>query len=215
MIDFVRGVAFILMLTHHVYYFNPNIYYLPKTIERAGLISRTTFLILVGVSMSMFKSKKKKKSYKRARLMLLFSLIITIICKFCLPENKVIFFGVLHFITFAYFTMQNLSVLQSIILGIITILIKKYVYIPTSDNIFNIILGSYTISKSPLDIFPILKWLPYVSLGTIIGGILKIFNFDIEPNLLTKPISLIGKNSLYLYLLHIIPCIIWSSKKYN
>ena len=45
----LRGIAFILMFIHHIFYFNPkNLYAVPDAVSICGTISRTIFIILVG-----------------------------------------------------------------------------------------------------------------------------------------------------------------------
>jgi hypothetical protein len=34
------------------------------------------------------------------------------------------------------------------------------------------ILGTYSSSRSPIDLFPLLDWLPYISFGILIGDIM-------------------------------------------
>ena len=61
LIDILRGFAFILMLVHHFFSFNPNDDFIPTIVNICGIISRTIFIILVGASIQMFKDKKKNQ----------------------------------------------------------------------------------------------------------------------------------------------------------
>ena len=217
LIDLLRGVAFILMFIHHLFYFNPNSSFnVPKLIDMGGTISRTIFMILVGVSISMFKKNKETKSKKPYKI-LVGALLVTILSKFCLPSYHTIFFGTLHFISLVTILFQNIDVgLKESIIGIISsILISNYmINTEPSDNYLNLILGSYSKTKWPLDLFPIFKWLPYVFFGLIMGKYMKENNM--ESNIkYVQPITYIGKNALFLYMIHIIPCIIWLSTKYS
>ena len=54
----IRGIAFLLMLIHHYYHFNPNSDVMPNIVENIGLVSRTLFIVLVGVSMRLKGVKK-------------------------------------------------------------------------------------------------------------------------------------------------------------
>ena len=74
------------MFIHHLFYFNPNSSFnVPKLIDMGGTISRTIFMILVGVSISMFKKNKETKSKKPYKT-LVGALLVTILSKFCLPS---------------------------------------------------------------------------------------------------------------------------------
>ena len=84
-IDLIRGIAFILMVVHHIHYFNPKYHNnMPHYVNICGNISRTIFIILVGISMSIVnKHKKNKKTHKKFKipkkyLVLLSALIVTL-----------------------------------------------------------------------------------------------------------------------------------------
>jgi len=214
LIDLLRGIAFILMLIHHLFYFNPNSSFnVPNLVDIGGTISRTIFIILVGVSISLFKKNKSKKPYKT----FFSALLVTIFSKIFLPSYHTIFFGTLHFISFVTILFQNIEfgINESIITIIFSILISNYmIKTEPSDNYVNLILGSYSKTKYPLDIFPIFKWLPYVCFGLIIGKYMKENNIQSKINNV-QPITYLGKNALFLYMMHVIPCIIWLGTKYN
>lgn len=211
-IDILKGVAFILMVIQHLYHFNPYNYIMPNFVKICGSISRNIFILLVGLNLNLYKKKSKKKKYIK---IILYSLIVTLITYLLLPSNKIIFFGVLHFIGFTHLVNDYIE-LNSIKVGLLG-LFSYYLYnlrlkLSPSDNLLNLILGSYSYTREPLDIFPILKWTPIVSIGYLMGDLIKIKNVDL--NKYTKILSNFGKNSLNYYLIHIIPLIFWYNKKY-
>jgi len=215
-IDFIRGIAFILMLIHHIYYFNPNTS-VPNHIEIIGKISRTIFIILVGVCMSIFNNNNNNNKYKTSWKTLKYALIVSLVTYLLLPHNNIIFFGVLHFITFSTFLMKNISsnISLTILIGILSVLLNNisFKYLGSSD-IINLIFNGYSRKLQPIDIFPIFKFLPYVISGIILGKYIKDNNILPESKI-NKPIEFIGKYSLELYLIHIIPCIFWMKNKNN
>ena len=214
LIDIMRGFAFILMLVHHFFNFNPNNKIMPLSVSVCGTISRTIFIILVGTSIQMFKNKKKKSitPYKT----LFCALFVTLLTRIILNETNVIFFGTLHFISFVTIIFQHIEFNnKEQILGIIvSLFLSNYILnnLNPSDNYINLILGTYTKSTFPLDIFPIFKWLPYVFFGMIIGDYMKDNNINLEVDNFYI-LKFFGKNSLFFYMLHIIPCIIWYGSK--
>ena len=229
-IDLIRGIAFILMIIHHLNYFNPkNNLSVTNIVNICGTISRTVFIILVGISINLFKSNKKtNKKSKKPYLTLLGALVISLFTYILLPEKHIIYFGVLHFIAFITIILQYVTcdTKMSIIILIISLFLKDYMLtITPSDNIINLMLGSYTKTRFPLDTFPIFTWLPYVAFGMIIGDFLKntpglqnkftLENLEFKNMNIFKPIIFVGKNSLFLYVMHIIPCIFWLSSKYK
>ena len=86
-----------------------------------------------------------------------------------------------------------------------------------SDKMSDMAIGSYAYTRYPLDLFPILKWLPYISVGILIGNIFVLNDFSniLPNNKLIDSVEFIGRNTLILYIIHIIPCIYLISKKYK
>lgn len=222
-IDFIRGTAFILMIIHHIYYFNPNIRRVPNHIQTIGSIARNLFIFLVGFGIGL--SKDKKVFTKRNLDLFICSLLVTVVSYIFLPFNNFIFFGVLHFILFANLILRPISESNTCILliGIIAYLMNIYIKkFNGTNDITGLILGRFTKTRSPLDIFSIFKWLPLVCMGIIFANI----NYKKVENVyqmggsnkninLMKLVELVGENSLYLYIAHVIPCLYWTSFKYN
>ena len=211
LIDILRGFAFVLMLIHHFFYFNPNKNLLPNYVKVCGNISRTIFMILVGVNIQLFKTSKKKKSITPYKT-LFCALLVTLVSIIFVDKKKIIFFGTLHFISLVTITFQYVKLdSKDQIFGIIlSLFLSNYILnnFRASDNYINIILGSYTKTINPLDTFPIFKWLPYIFFGMIIGDYMKDNNLNLEINNFYI-LKYFGKNSLFFYMLHVIPCIIW------
>ena len=218
-IDFVRGIAFILMLIHHYHYFNPAYTVLPKHVKTIGLISRSLFIFLVGFNIKFFY--KSKINYFSQFKLLISAIIVTVTTIIFLPHDRIIFFGILHFISISSLLMKHLAFNYSLIIAVaISCKIINDLYIKNniSKNYFMISLGGMSFDKSPIDIFQLLDWLPLVCYGIIAGGIFKSYFSDkltYKENIITKPIEFIGKNSLFLYVLHIVPCIYWMKSKFN
>tara|TARA_B100001989_G_C24490589_1_gene439330 strand:- start:529 stop:1212 length:684 start_codon:yes stop_codon:yes gene_type:complete len=222
-IDFIRGFAFIFMMIHHMYYFNPNSKNLPDFVEYSGIFSRTTFIVLVGITLRLFNNEKNEKNnnkYSKEFYIFLNCILITLTSYIFLPNDNIIFFGVLHFITFSIYFMKDISkslVLSTIVLLICSIINEYMKNLPPSDNIIHIILGGYSLTRQPIDIFCIPKWLPFVIYGIYLGDLIKKkdLQYILPENIFTEPIEFIGRNSLYLYTAHVIPGIIWMSTKFN
>ena len=215
-IDSIRGVAFILMLIHHFYYFNPKYSYVPKNVETIGLISRTLFVFLVGFNIKYYEKKKIK--YKNQIKILIAALLVTFTTYIFLPFNKMIFFGILHFIFVSTFLMKHLSFNYLLILLILILskVGKRYLNFNITDNYFKLALAGSSFNKNPIDIFQLFEWIPLVCIGMITGGIFKEFDKEfLINNKITFPLEFIGKNSLILYLIHVIPCIYWMSFKFK
>ena len=115
LIDTLRAIAIILMVSFHSY-ISENLFYFGKdrnyydthsgNLAIIGEVSRTIFLILVGVSYMLSlnnaikngnKNKFIKSQFKRGIIILLCSFLVSIITKMALP-NQYILYGILHFI---------------------------------------------------------------------------------------------------------------------
>jgi uncharacterized membrane protein len=217
-IDNMRGIAFILMIIQHLFYFyDVSNYYetqLSKNIiiKYSGLIARSLFIFLAGSSLVLNYKKNKKKfiknKLKRSFEILIHASLISYITYYYYPDFFVRF-GILHFIGIA-------SLLCSFIIPypkLYLFFIFSFLFIkpPKINNFFNTITGA-SVEFNMMDWFPLFKWLPLM-----ITGMYFTENIDIEKlklldlkilnsnNLLTY----LGKNSLNLYTIHVIFLIIF------
>ena len=210
-IDNLRGIAFLLMVIHHIFYFKDvsngyltsyadNIF-----VHTSGTIARILFIFLVGLSLSISDNKIKKR-IKRSAEILIHALIISFVTYIYYP-NIFIRFGVLHFISVAsllgtYFIDKKKLTFICMFLFII---LKP---LSVNNSFIDTITGA-KINYNMMDYFPLFPWFGLVLAGLFIGKnsdlskIEKIFN-NINFNLLTK----IGQNCLNLYTAHVILLII-------
>ena len=182
-------------------------------------ISRTTFILLVGISIELFKKEYNNfyKKYKKSLLILLFAFIISLTSYFILPKDKIIFFGVLHFIGLMTIIFKDsLDTIYILPLIIFSLYMKDYLYtIPGSDNYLQVIFGGYVNTIDPLDTFQIFNWMHIVLIGMLIGKFIKRYNIDIPYNKLIDKFNFIGRNSLELYTVHVIVFLIYYNKIKN
>ena len=217
-LDNLRGIAFIFMIIHHIFFFydvsndyktsyENNIF-----IESSGMIARTLFILLTGISLSLNKNKDKKNKIKRIKRSIeigIHALIISLITWIFFP-NYFIRFGILHFISLG--TLLAFYFIDKPILTFIFSLIFYFYKFPSINNkIIDTIVGS-KIYYNMLDYFPLQPWFSLLLCGLFIGqkynldNISKKININIlnSNNILTN----IGKNALNLYTGHIIFLII-------
>ena len=208
-IDNLRGIAFLLMVIHHIFYFkNLSNGYLTSYADNifvhlSGTIARTLFIFLVGLSLSISDNKIKKR-IKRSVEILIHALIISFVTYIYYPDIF-IRFGVLHFISIAsllgtYFIDKKKLTFICMFLFII---LKP---LSVNNSFIDTITGA-KINYNMMDYFPLFPWFGLVLAGLFIGKnsdlskIEKLFNNN---NLLTK----IGQNCLNLYTFHVIFLII-------
>ena len=138
-INKIRGIAFILMFIFHIFVFLKillKLDYLDNPfLDIIGIIARTIFIILVGVSLFLsFKNSKNIEIYKKKQLMRSFkiyciAIYITILTYFLINDYYIIF-GVLHFISISilllYNFVNNLHALLFILIICFTLSNYKY-----------------------------------------------------------------------------------------
>lgn len=180
-IDTIRGVAFFLMIIHHVYYFRIFTflpYKIPKWVEMCGIISRNTFIILNG-----FVSAKYNSKYGS---IFINALIISFFSYSFLPNQNVIYMGVLHYLFLSSFILRLIKQFPKIILllGYMSYKYRNYAFL---------------IKNNPADIFMPHSWFYKSMIGYILGRCLfYIPNFNFGPLNINK----LGEHSLALYTIH-------------
>lgn len=213
-IDNLRGIAFLLMLFQHVFYFydvstNYSTNYRSiEIVDIAGTISRNLFILLAGYSVYMTYKKDNKdkeknnlkwleKRVKRSTQIMEHALLVTIVTYLLYPDIF-IQFGILHFLSLGIL-LVSLVAPDKNITGI-ALLISLLVTYPVTGTFLDIITGS-SANKMMMDWFPLNTWLPVLLTGVVIGQNVDVkiprFEFD---NIITD----IGKNSLNLYTGHIV-----------
>lgn len=225
LINQLRGIAFIFMCIYHVFVFlkiiKNNDYLNNYFIDTIGLISRNIFILLVGVSLYLSYAKSKnfniyqKKQLERSIKIYFIAIIITLFTYYTIYDYYIVF-GVLHFISIAILLLHpfinNFIVLCIILFICLYLQFNKFtIYSQYSfiNYIYSII--GLNIYKNTMDAFSLIKWVPNIIIGIFIGYIIinaiknnkkKYKKFKNNENLLTYYLSLIGKNTLILYLIH-------------
>ena len=229
-LDYIRGIAFILMLIFHIFIFlklftNLDIDINNKLLILIGFIARYLFVILFGLSLYLsYKYKNnyeeyKKKYLKKIILLFISSIYITIFTYFILPEQFV-YFGILHFMCLSmillFYFINNYSVLLIlfIILSFFALYTNNYNIYDKTDNILTGILGLGFYKRS-IDHFKLLKWLPIVIAGILLGHLSEDTKYNLlqnisnintntntNTNILLTNLKYIGSNTLILYNIH-------------
>jgi uncharacterized membrane protein len=203
MIDFLRGLAVLLMIIFHLVFdlnyfrfvritFLTNPYWI--VFGRSILI---LFLICVGMGLAIVHKEGIRWNLVKRRFYKIggWALVITIVTYILLPENF-IFFGILHFIAFTsvvgvfFVHRPKLSLLLCLIL-VISDLIFQPTLIPISE----------WLGVTPADYIPFYPWMGIVLLGIYLESI-NFHKIPLKRNFLLKTFEAIGKHSLKIYLLH-------------
>jgi uncharacterized membrane protein len=219
-IDNIRGIAFILMIIQHIFYFyDVSMDYITeyssnKIVSTSGLIARTLFILLAGLSIGLyFKNKKSddkdkiKNRIKRSVEIGLHGLLITLVTYLIYPKYFVRF-GILQFLALGTLIMGMPGINPYVVILVCLLLNNLKT---TNNDILNVILGLNN-KYSMMDYFPLLKWLPVMAIGVILGQNIELKEkTDIKLLDESNALTYLGKNSLNLYTIHVIVLILYFS----
>ena len=223
-IDFLRGIAILLMIVFHALYdfnyfggYNFNLqsgFWL-----YVGRASALMFIFLVGVSltlshsraieMNMTKREMYQKYIKRGARVFSWGIAITLITWLFL-KNGVIVFGILHFIGFSIILAYPFLKLQkhNLFTGLSIIFAGMYLGKLAFDFPWLLWLGLKPYNFYSLDYFPLFPWFGIILIGIFVGNSLYpnyMRNFNLKDrtgSLTIRLFCLLGKRSLIIYLIH-------------
>jgi len=217
-LDLLRGLAIIGMIIFHVFFILDFLEISNHQMNEGTwhLLARTTqilFLTLVGISLTLSK-RDTIHQIKRGAKVLSYGILISIITFFTTPSFYVKF-GILHLIGISIILISPLrkKKLSPLILGALILALTPLITeIKTSFSPAYILGLTINNSQAALDYFPIFPWISFPLIGITIGNILYKSKKKhsliprIKNKLLKKlitPITLAGKHSLIIYLIHI------------
>jgi len=205
-IDFLRGIAIILMSLFHLLFDLSDFYafdidYTAGIVDFIGATSALMFITLTGISSSL-----SRNNLNRSLKILFFAYLITLVTYFYDP-NTYINFGILHLIGFSivlYSFFKRFRTLILIFIGLLIIILGNILdNITVSTNLFAP-FGLTSATYASLDYYPLLPYFGVFILGMSLKNIFylnkqSLFSFSPSPN---NPISLLGQHSLLIYLIH-------------
>lgn len=204
-IDFLRGIAIILMAIFHLAFDLKEFYSLGFDFPNAfwtglQILVGTMFSTLSGISRSFTRS-----SLKQGLVTFGYGMFLSAVTYFVSPEIY-IKFGILHFLGMSmiiYHFMQKIDTRFLLPLGGLIV---------AAGNIFKKVTVSTTLlfpfglmdkNFASLDYYPLLPWFGVFLAGVFIGRVIykekkSLFKFEIRNDFL----SLLGRHSLSVYLTH-------------
>ena len=216
-IDFLRGIAIIMMVMFHFLWDLNHFYNFDISVSKGfwnvfQITTASLFLFLVGISLTISNTNNNAgyiKYLKRGLKIFSFGLIITVVTKLIFPDSFVVF-GILHLIgvsiilSYVFRKFRYLNLLFGICFVVVGGLLKNYAV--NFDWLF--FLGLYSNRFYSLDYFPIFPWFGVILIGMFFGNLLYSTNkrnFKLKDSSENKAVNFVcflGKKSLIIYLLH-------------
>ena len=223
-IDFLRGLAIIMMIVFHLlydltYFGGCNLNLHSGFWLYFGRATATIFIFLVGVSLTLSFSRARKiqtsgrklylKYIKRGLRIFSWGLLITLTTWVFLREGFVLF-GILHLIGISVILAYPFLKLRSLnlLMGIFFISIGIYLNNVAFDFPWLLWLGLMPDRFYTIDCFPIFPWFGVVLIGMFFGNLLypdytRKFNLCDPSNFnFIGLFCFLGRHSLLIYLIH-------------
>ena len=223
-IDFLRGLAVIMMIMFHLLYDLAYFGEYDLNLHSGfwlyfGCTTATIFILLVGISLTLSFSRANKiqnaggklyqKYLKRGLKIFLYGLIITLATWIFLREGFVIF-GVLHLIGISIILAYPFLKLRSwnLMIGIIFISLGMYLKNLTFGFPWLMWIGPMSCHFYTVDYFPLFPWFGVILIGLFFGNLLypdytRKFNLCDRSNFsFIKLFCFLGRHSLLIYLIH-------------
>lgn len=212
-IDVIRGVAILLVVFYH-FIFDLTYFRFTQIELYAGFwlyfqrVAATLFVLIFGICISVSANRKdyKVSFLKRSLKLGLVAALITLVTWVFAP-GEFIRFGIIHFFTVA--TVLSLFFVKlrkyNSPIAFVIILCGLYLNTTESTNAFLLPFGVLTQGIKTLDYFPLLPWFGIVLIGIAIGDYVynkRKFVLKVKENKVTSFLSLIGRHTLAIYLVH-------------
>lgn len=217
-LEFVRGIAVILMIFYHFMWDMSFFELYPHDVTVGGwwLFARsaaTLFVLLVGVSIMLAGERREPAArnrawYRRGLQLLGFGLAITLITRMFLGDAFILF-GILHLVGTTMLLAPLLWRARNVAPFIGAALIWLGVAFDriSVDTYWLLPLGLYPEHYPAVDFFPLVPWLGIVMIGMGFGQLLLLrlpgqAPPDARVPSVLIPIVALGRHSLLIYLVH-------------
>jgi len=217
-VDLLRGIAIILMI---IFNYSFALYYLNIFTLGGGFLYWYVFprfiggmfIFTAGLSLTLSYVKMRndihRKFFSRGLKIFIYGLLITAVTYFTFPEAFIIF-GILHFIGASIIIGQFFLKYKrlNLILGLWLIIIGFYLQDFRFDFSWLLWLGFIPKGFFTFDYWPILPWFGVTLLGIFFGNMLykkgkRNFKIkDFSNNFFVRILTFLGRNSLFIYLIH-------------
>lgn len=216
-LDFLRGIAILMMIAFHTV-FDLNRFYGFEKLKYSegfwfleGRIAAYLFIVLTGVTTALIAKKYTaptalKKNLSRGLRLIGLGMLITL-ASLLLDPTEAIWFGILHFLGFSILFSSAFMNLKwiNLLLALGSLAIGKWTMSLTPKTMMWIALGATPENFRSLDYYPLFPWISAVFVGLFIGNWIYQKQDSVmkrKPRMPEKEIALLGKYSLWIYMLH-------------
>lgn len=213
-IDFLRGVAILLMILFHLIVDLREFYgylfdYSQGLLYYAGKLSAVLFLLLAGLSIGF-----SRRPLRHGLQILGWGMAVTLVTYIFNPAVYVRF-GILHLIgsgLILSYGIRHFDQWRRIILALILMAGGRVAEEVATAQVWLLPLGVVPAGFASLDYYPLLPWAGVILIGDWAGKYLypvpqSLLNYEPKPN----PFTYMGRHSLSIYLLHqpILLALLW------
>jgi uncharacterized membrane protein len=213
-LDAARGVAFVLMLVHHLTFFgllaSRKPLDVPPFVATCGSVARCSFIVIAGVALGKQHAKEAKSAkggtlgarLARCATIAAHAAVISLVTRLAVPDVWVRF-GILHFMCVALLVTAVLLAAPAplAVAGAVALMLAPRTGVWAVD----LATGAAQPTAATIDWFPLSRWLGPLWLGVALGSVLPAERAQTE-RAPTGPIvgalQFLGRNSLELYTLH-------------
>lgn len=206
-IDFIRGIAIILMMLFHLIVDLKDVYDYPVDYLHGfwyieGKISAVLFILICGVS-----STLGEHNTRHGMQIFMWGMFLTAVTYFY-NQQCYILFGILHFLGISLLSANQLHRFSIIVLSLLSIssMVMGILFGQRFiDNPYLFPLGLVSNAFISLDYYPLFPWYGVFLLGIVIGKLLyggKKRPSFCQVSATNKLITQLGQHSLQIYLLH-------------
>ncbi|GAB4264318.1 heparan-alpha-glucosaminide N-acetyltransferase [Thermincola ferriacetica] len=203
-LDFLRGIALILMIIFHFLYdlnefFHYPVAYYTGVYYYIGKVSVILFMLISGISSSL-----SRNNLKRGLRLLIIAMGITAVTHLWQAKWG-IKFGILHFLGVSIMLYPALARLPSIALPVLgTLVIWAGRFLPEVSFDYLFPLGIKSSNFVSGDYYPLIPWLGVFVYGVFLGKVLyknhkSLLKFRFSPQ---NPVNYLGAHTLLIYLIH-------------
>ena len=220
-VDAARGVAIIMMVVYHTTYDLDTLggYDIQSTSGYWALFADVTaglFLFLVGISLAISCARTGRTGWSlfgkylaRGLRILAYGMVLTLV--FLVLGMGVVAFGILHLIGVSIILAYPFLRLRftNLVLGVLILAAGLYIMAldPISQSFWLLPFGVVPEGVIMPDYRPLLPWFGVVLIGLFFGNVVysgggHIASLTDKAPLLARPLLPLGRNSLFIYLIH-------------